>query len=491
MSMAALASTFATGSIASCQVTRKPPTWKDARLSRTNALPFAMNGAARSISQNLKSAVACRKKYIVPPGQARCTLAADVYTKDQIDCPSCKGLKRPDFFGRYGVYGGMYVPETLMTALSNLETAYRSTINDTEFKKELNEVLRDYVGRETPLYFAERLTEHYKRDGKGPLIFLKRGDLNHTGAHLINNAIAQALLAKRIGKKRIIAETGAGQHGVATATVCARFGMECIVYMGAQDMERQALNVFRMRLLGAEVRPVNSGTATLKDATSEAIRDWVTNVETTHYILGSVAGPHPYPMIVRDFHSMIGAEVRLQAMEKWGGKPDVLLACVGGGSNAMGLFHEFIEDDSVRLIGVEAAGLGADTDNHTATLTMGAVGVLHGAMSYLLQDADGQIIEPHSISASLDYPGIGPEHSFLKDVGRAEYYSVTDDEALEAFQRLSKLEGIIPALETSHALAYLDKLCPTLEDGARVVLNCSGRGDKDVSSVIGYLNGKH
>ncbi|PKU68391.1 Tryptophan synthase beta chain 2, chloroplastic [Dendrobium catenatum] len=299
-------------------------------------------------------------------------------------------------------------------------------------QKELDGILRDYVGRESPLYFAERLTEHYKSsEGEGPLIFLKREDLNHTGAHKINNAVAQALLAKRLGRKRIIAETGAGQHGVATATVCARFGLQCIIYMGAQDMERQSLNVFRMRLLGAEVRAVHSGTATLKDATSEAIRDWVTNVETTHYILGSVAGPHPYPMMVRDFHAVIGKETRRQAMEKWGGKPDVLVACVGGGSNAMGLFHEFVDDEDVRLIGVEAAGFGLESGKHAATLTKGEVGVLHGAMSYLLQDDDGQIIEPHSISAGLDYPGVGPEHSFLKDIGRAEYYSVTDEEALE------------------------------------------------------------
>ncbi|KAI0495804.1 hypothetical protein KFK09_022107 [Dendrobium nobile] len=356
------------------------------------------------------------------------------------------------------------------------------------FQKELDGILRDYVGRESPLYFAERLTEHYKSsEGEGPLIFLKREDLNHTGAHKINNAVAQALLAKRLGRKRIIAETGAGQHGVATATVCARFGLQCIIYMGAQDMERQSLNVFRMRLLGAEVRAVHSGTATLKDATSEAIRDWVTNVETTHYILGSVAGPHPYPMMVRDFHAVIGKETRRQAMEKWGGKPDVLVACVGGGSNAMGLFHEFVDDEDVRLIGVEAAGFGLESGKHAATLTKGEVGVLHGAMSYLLQDDDGQIIEPHSISAGLDYPGVGPEHSFLKDIGRAEYYSVTDDEALEAFKRLSRLEGIIPALETSHALAYLEKLCPTLPNGAKVVINCSGRGDKDVQTALKHL----
>ncbi|KAF8052448.1 hypothetical protein N665_1557s0002 [Sinapis alba] len=396
--------------------------------------------------------------------------------------------QRPDSFGRFGKFGGKYVPETLMHALSELETAFHSLATDGDFQRELAGILKDYVGRESPLYFAERLTEHYRRDnGEGPLIYLKREDLNHTGAHKINNAVAQALLAKRLGKKRIIAETGAGQHGVATATVCARFGLQCIIYMGAQDMERQALNVFRMRLLGAEVRGVHSGTATLKDATSEAIRDWVTNVETTHYILGSVAGPHPYPMMVRDFHAVIGKETRRQALEKWGGKPDVLVACVGGGSNAMGLFHEFVDDTEVRMIGVEAAGFGLNSGKHAATLTKGDVGVLHGAMSYLLQDDDGQIIEPHSISAGLDYPGVGPEHSFLKDMGRAEYYSVTDEEALEAFKRVSRLEGIIPALETSHALAHLEKLCPTLPDGTRVVLNFSGRGDKDVQTVAKYL----
>ncbi|TKY46828.1 Tryptophan synthase beta chain 2 [Spatholobus suberectus] len=361
-------------------------------------------------------------------------------------------LQRPDSFGRFGKFGGKYVPETLMHALTELEAAFYSLTADEEFQRELAGILKDYVGRESPLYFAERLTEHYKRaNGEGPHIYLKREDLNHTGAHKINNAVAQALLAKSLGKKRIIAETGAGQHGVATATVCARFGLECIIYMGAQDMERQALNVFRMRLLGAEVRAVHSGTATLKDATSEAIRDWVTNVETTHYILGSVAGPHPYPMMVREFHAVIGKETRKQALEKWGGKPDILIACVGGGSNAMGLFHEFFDDKDVRLIGVEAAGFGLDSGKHAATLTKGEVGVLHGAMSYLLQDDDGQIVEPHSISAGLDYPGVGPEHSFLKDLGRAEYQSITDEEALEAFKRVSRLEGIIPALETSHA----------------------------------------
>ncbi len=396
--------------------------------------------------------------------------------------------QRPDALGRFGQFGGKYVPETLMPALSELETAFHQYCNDPEFQQELQGLMRDYVGRPSPLYFAERLTTRYARpDGSGPQIYLKREDLNHTGAHKINNSLAQALLAKRMGKQRIIAETGAGQHGVATATVCARFGLECIIYMGVHDMERQALNVFRMRLMGAEVRPVASGTGTLKDATSEAIRDWVTNVETTHYILGSVAGPHPYPMIVRDFQAVIGQETRAQCQEKWGGLPDILLACVGGGSNAMGLFHEFVNESSVRFIGIEAAGEGVDTEKHAATLTRGRVGVLHGAMSYLLQDQDGQVIEPHSISAGLDYPGVGPEHSYLKDSGRAEYYSITDQEALEGFQLISKLEGIIPALETSHAIAYLEHLCPQLEGSPRIVINCSGRGDKDVQSVIKYL----
>lgn len=376
-----------------------------------------------------------------------------------------------------------------MPALSELEAAFHQYCHDPAFQAELQQLMQDYVGRPSPLYFAERLTAHYaKPDGTGPQIYLKREDLNHTGAHKINNAIAQALLAKRMGKKRIIAETGAGQHGVATATVCARFGLECVVYMGVHDMDRQALNVFRMRLMGAKVQPVAAGTGTLKDATSEAIRDWVTNVETTHYILGSVAGPHPYPMIVRDFQAIIGQETREQCQQKWGGLPDILLACVGGGSNAMGLFHEFVEESSVRMIGVEAAGEGVNTEKHAATLTKGQVGVLHGAMSYLLQDEDGQVIEAHSISAGLDYPGVGPEHSYLKDAGRAEYYSITDAEALVAFQKLSQLEGIIPALETAHAIAYLEKLCPQLEGNPRIVINCSGRGDKDVQAVAKHIN---
>ena len=398
---------------------------------------------------------------------------------------------RPDALGRFGQFGGKYVPETLMPALSELETAFQEAIADSKFMETYHHFLGDYVGRPSPLYFAERLTEHYRHLQPGETgqleIYLKREDLNHTGAHKINNAIGQVLLAQRMGKKRIIAETGAGQHGVATATVCARFGLECVIYMGIHDMERQALNVFRMRLMGAEVRPVEAGTGTLKDATSEAIRDWVTNVETTHYILGSVAGPHPYPMIVRDFHRVIGTETRQQCQQKWGGRPDILMACVGGGSNAMGLFHEFIEDPQVRLIGVEAAGEGVNTLKHAATLTQGKIGVLHGAMSFLLQDEEGQVVEAHSISAGLDYPGVGPEHSYLQATGRAEYYAVTDQEALDALQLLSRLEGIIPALETAHAFAYLDKLCPTLEGAPRIVINCSGRGDKDVQTIAQRL----
>ncbi len=394
---------------------------------------------------------------------------------------------RPNSLGRFGNYGGQYVPETLIPALVELEKAADSAWRDSSFVDKLNGLLRSYVGRETPLYFAERLTEHYQRADGGPRIWLKREDLNHTGAHKINNALGQALLALRMGKKRVIAETGAGQHGVATATVCARFGLECVVYMGAEDMRRQALNVFRMRLLGATVREVNAGTATLKDATSEAIRDWVTNVETTHYILGSVAGPHPYPQLVRDFHAVIGQETMEQCQAAFGSLPDVLVACVGGGSNAMGLFHPFVEKTSVRMIGVEAAGDGIHTDRHAATITQGRVGVLHGAMSLLLQNSDGQVQEAHSISAGLDYPGVGPEHSYLREIGRAEYVAVTDQQALEALQLVSSLEGIIPALETAHAFAWLEQLCPTLPKNCQVVINCSGRGDKDVNTVAEKL----
>ena len=404
--------------------------------------------------------------------------------------PSAESLQasaRPDGLGRFGRYGGQYVPETLMPALAELEQAAAKAWQDPTFTERLKELLRTYVGRPSPLYEAERLSDYYSRSDGGPRIWLKREDLNHTGAHKINNALGQALLALRMGKKRIIAETGAGQHGVATATVCARFGLECVIYMGAEDMRRQALNVFRMRLLGATVQPVTAGTATLKDATSEAIRDWVTNVESTHYILGSVAGPHPYPMLVRDFHAVIGEEAKQQCQDAFGGLPDVLLACVGGGSNAMGLFHPFVADTSVRLIGVEAAGEGVASGRHAATITEGRTGVLHGAMSLLLQDDEGQVVEAHSISAGLDYPGVGPEHSYLREIGRAEYGAVTDVEALEALQRLSQLEGIIPALETAHAFAWLETLCPTLAPGTEVVINLSGRGDKDVNTVAERL----
>lgn len=397
----------------------------------------------------------------------------------------------PNERGRFGRFGGQYVPETLMVNLEELIKGYEAVKKDPSFHGELAGLLRDFVGRPTPLYFAERLTARYSRpDGSGPQIYLKREDLNHTGAHKINNSLAQVLLAKRLGKTRIIAETGAGQHGVATATVCARFGLKCIVFMGATDMERQSLNVFRMRLLGAEVRPVSSGSGTLTNALSEAIRDWVTYPDETHYIVGSVAGPHPYPMIVRDFQSIIGEEVRAQAKEKWNGKPDVIIACVGGGSNAMGIFNDWKSDPSVRLIGVEAAGKGTETEEHAATLTLGSLGVLHGAMSYLLQDDNGMPSEAHSISAGLDYPGVGPEHSFMKDTKRAEYVSISDDEALDAFKLVSKDEGIIPALETAHAFAYLEKLCPTLEGSPNIVVCCSGRGDKDVTSAIEYLKAR-
>lgn len=397
----------------------------------------------------------------------------------------------PNNRGRYGRFGGQYVPETIMGNLEDLESGYKSIKDDPSFHAEFSELLRDYVGRPSPLYLAERLTERYARpDGTGPRIYLKREDLNHTGAHKINNSLGQVLLAKRLGKTRIIAETGAGQHGVATATVCARFGLECIVFMGATDMERQALNVFRMRLLGAKVRPVTIGSGTLTNALSEAIRDWVTYPEETHYIVGSVAGPHPYPMIVRDFQSMIGEEVREQAKEKWGGKPDIIIACVGGGSNAMGIFNDWKRDPDVRLIGVEASGKGVNTKEHAATLTKGSLGVLHGAMSYLLQDEHGMPSEAHSISAGLDYPGVGPEHSFMRDTNRAEYVYISDDEALDAFKLVSRKEGIIPALETAHAFAYLEKLCPTLEGSPNIIICCSGRGDKDVTAVVEHLKAR-
>ena len=391
----------------------------------------------------------------------------------------------PDARGRFGDFGGRYVPETLMTAVQELEAAYAEARDDPAFETELQSLLRDFAGRPTPLYFAANLSEKFG----GGKIYLKREDLAHTGAHKINNAVGQGLLAKRIGKRRIIAETGAGQHGVATATICAQLGLECVVYMGEVDMERQAPNVFRMRLLGAEVRPVKSGSRTLKDAINEALRDWVTNVQTTHYLIGSVVGPHPYPAIVRDFQSVIGREAKAQLMEREGRLPDYAVACVGGGSNAIGLFHEFIDDPSVRLIGVEAAGHGIDSGEHAATLSAGRPGVLHGSYSYLLQDPNGQVVEAHSISAGLDYPGVGPEHSFLKASERARYESITDDEALRGFETLCHSEGIIPALESSHAIAYVEKLAPHLGPDELVLVCLSGRGDKDLETVARALHG--
>jgi tryptophan synthase beta chain len=385
----------------------------------------------------------------------------------------------PDERGRFGAFGGRYVPETLMAALDELRAAYDEAVRDAEFQAELAAMLRDFAGRPTPLYFAENLTERLG----GAKVYLKREDLAHTGAHKINNAIGQGLLAKRLGRRRIIAETGAGQHGVATATICARLGLECLVYMGELDMERQAPNVFRMNLLGAEVRPVKSGSRTLKDATNEALRDWVTNVRDTYYLIGSVVGPHPYPAMVRDFQAVIGREAKQQLLEKEGRLPDYAVACVGGGSNAIGLFHEFIDDASVRLIGVEAAGHGIASGEHAATLAAGRPGVLHGSYSYLLQDAAGQVIETHSISAGLDYPGVGPEHSWLKQTERAAYESVTDAEALAAFQLLCRSEGIIPALESSHAIAYVEKLAPQLRPEEIILVCLSGRGDKDLETV--------
>jgi tryptophan synthase beta chain len=381
--------------------------------------------------------------------------------------------------GYFGEFGGQFVPETLMVALRELEAEYEAAKNDDAFKTELSGLLRDFAGRPTPLYFAERLTEHFG----GAQIFLKREDLLHTGAHKINNALGQALLARRMGKPRLIAETGAGQHGVATATVAARFGFSCDVYMGEEDTVRQALNVFRMELLGAKVLPVSSGTKTLKDATNEAMRDWVTNVRDTHYIIGSVVGPHPFPAMVRDFHAVTGQEARAQILEMLGRLPDACVACVGGGSNAMGIFHPFVEDKSVRLIGVEAAGRGLSTPDHAAPLAAGSKGILHGSMSYIMQNSAGQISPTHSISAGLDYPGIGPEHSFLRDSKRAEYSSATDDEALEAVELLCKLEGILPALESAHALAYLKTLAPQIGKDGVIIANLSGRGDKDVNTI--------
>lgn len=392
----------------------------------------------------------------------------------------------PDEKGKYGLYGGRFVPETLMTAVLELEEEYNKAIEDPTFIQEMEYYLKQYIGRETPLYFAENLSQQLG----GPKIYLKREDLNHTGAHKINNTIGQALLTQRMGKKKVVAETGAGQHGVATATVCALLGLECIVFMGEEDIRRQALNVFRMELLGAEVRGVSQGSGTLKDAVNEALRYWVANVEDTHYILGSVVGPHPFPKIVRDFQSVIGKETKQQILDQEGKIPDAVVACIGGGSNALGMFYPFIQDEDVKIYGVEAAGAGIETGEHAAVLTDGKAGILHGTMTYLLQDPHGQIQEAHSISAGLDYPGVGPEHSYLKDQGRVNYTSVTDAEALEAFQMLSKTEGIIPALESSHAVAFAVKLAKEMKASETLVICLSGRGDKDVDAVRAAIGGQ-
>lgn len=385
----------------------------------------------------------------------------------------------PDSNGQFGIYGGRFVSEVLVSALDELTQQYNILKDDPVFIKRYEQDLATYVGRPSPLYFAERLTDVVG----GAKILLKREDLNHTGAHKINNCIGQALLAKHMGKPRVIAETGAGQHGVASATVAARFGLKCCVYMGSEDIARQSLNVYRMKLLGAEVIPVDSGSKTLKDALSEAMRDWVTNVDDTYYIIGTVAGPHPYPMLVRDFQSVIGKETRVQCQQQFGQLPDAIVACVGGGSNAMGIFHPFLNDDSVRLLGVEPAGKGLETGEHAAPLSSGKVGVLHGTRTYLMQDENGQILDTHSISAGLDYPGVGPEHSWLKDIKRAEYVSVTDQEALDAFRELNLLEGILPALESAHAIAYAKKLAKEMSPDDIIVVNLSGRGDKDIPTL--------
>ena len=385
----------------------------------------------------------------------------------------------PDKNGRFGNFGGKYVSETLITALDQLEEVYSKAKKDKLFQQEVINDLNNFVGRPSPLYFAERWT---KKLG-GAKIYLKREDLNHTGAHKINNTVGQVLLAKKMGKKRVIAETGAGQHGVATATVAARHGLECIIFMGEEDIERQSLNVYRMKLLGAEVCSVDSGTKTLKDAMNEAMRDWVTNVEDTHYIIGSVAGPHPYPEIVRDFNSIVGKELKLQSKKEFGKYPDIIVACVGGGSNAMGIFHPFIEETKTKLVGVEAGGSGVKTGKHAAPLSDGKVGVLHGMKTYLMQDKDGQILSTHSVSAGLDYPGVGPEHAYLRDIGRVEYQSATDKQALKSFHELTRIEGIMPALETAHALAYVNKIAPSLNKSKVIVINLSGRGDKDMFTV--------
>ena len=385
----------------------------------------------------------------------------------------------PDVDGRFGPYGGKYVAETLMFALAELEQVYRKLSADPEFQRELDDDIAHYVGRPSPLYEAKRWSDQVG----GARIYLKREDLNHTGAHKVNNTVGQALLAKHMGKPRVIAETGAGQHGVATATIAARLGLECQVFMGEEDVRRQALNVYRMKLLGAQVVPVTSGSRTLKDAMNEAMRDWVTNVDDTFYIIGTVAGPHPYPMLVRDFQCVIGREARLQTLQQAGKLPDALVACVGGGSNAIGLFHPFLRDDSVKMYGVEAGGHGIASNQHAAPLTAGTPGVLHGNRTYLMQDDDGQIMHTHSVSAGLDYPGVGPEHSWLKDIGRVEYVVADDDEALRAFHTLTRVEGIMPALETSHALAYAEKLAASMSSEQMIIVNLSGRGDKDIHTV--------
>jgi tryptophan synthase beta chain len=407
-------------------------------------------------------------------------------TQSAADAANTFEYNWPDATGHYGQFGGKYAPETLMPALDELEAAYNAAKADPTFAAELADLFHNYVGRPTPLYHAKTLSAELG----GAQIYFKREDLAHTGSHKINNALAQALLVKRMGKPRVIAETGAGQHGVATATACAMLGLECIVYMGEVDIERQALNVFRMKLLGAEVRPVSSGTRTLKDATNEAIRDWVTNVRNTYYLLGSVVAMHPYPMMVRDFQSVIGTEARQQLLEQAGRLPDYVLACVGGGSNAMGMFYPFVRDTEVKLLGVEAGGNGVATGKHSASLTAGRVGVLHGSKSFLLQDEDGQVLDTHSISAGLDYPGVGPEHSYFKDSGRAEYVAIDDSEALEGFKLLCRTEGIIPALESSHAIAQVAKLAPTLPKDAVVAVCLSGRGDKDIFTVADALGVK-
>jgi tryptophan synthase beta chain len=387
----------------------------------------------------------------------------------------------PDAKGHFGVYGGRFVAETLMESLDELSAAYEKLKNDPDFQAELDEDLAHYVGRPSPVYHAKGLSDYVG----GAQIYLKREDLNHTGAHKVNNTIGQALLAKHMGKTRIIAETGAGQHGVASATVAARLGLECVVYMGAEDVKRQAMNVYRMKLLGAQVVPVESGSKTLKDALNEAMRDWVSNIDNTFYIIGTVAGPHPYPMLVRDFQTVIGREAKRQMLEMTGRLPDALVACVGGGSNAIGLFHPFLDDEDVAMYGVEGGGDGVDTDRHAAPLCAGKPGVLHGNRTYLMEDQDGQIIETHSISAGLDYPGVGPEHSWLKDIGRAKYVAATDTEALQAFHDLTRKEGIIPALESSHAIAYACKLAKEMEKDKNILVNLSGRGDKDMHTVAG------